>query len=92
MFPRSPAGEALLSFPGVSSPRGSSSSFLGVFSPKGSWGGVNDAALASGCWTVVARRWTIRLIAADDAVRPIKADAAQRPLHSSPAMEEESVS
>ena len=39
--------------------------------------GVSDvAALASRCWTVVARRWYIRLIAADNAVRPMKADAA----------------
>ena len=76
MTPRSPAGEALLVVPGVSSPRGSSSSFLGVSSPKGSWGGV-DAALASGCQTAVARCWAIRLIIADNAVRSMKAaDAA----------------
>ena len=62
--------------PGVSSPRGSSSSFLGVLSPKGSWGGVDDAALASRCRTAVARCWAIRLIAANNAVRPLKADAA----------------
>ena len=50
---------------------------LEVSSPKRSWGGVNDAALASGCRTAVARRWVIRLIAADNAGRPMKAaDAA----------------
>ena len=49
--------------------------FLGVLSPKGSWGGVDDAALASGCRTAVARRWAIRLIAADNPVRLMKADA-----------------
>ena len=75
MTPRSTAGEALLVVPGVSSPRGSSSSVIGVSSPKGTWGGI-DAALASGCRTAVARRWAIRLIAADKAVRPMKADAA----------------
>ena len=62
--------------PGVSSPRGSSSPVLGVSSPKESWGGVDDAALASGCRTAVAQRWEIRLIAANNAVRPMKADAA----------------
>ena len=50
--------------------------FLGVSSPKGSWGGVDDAALASGCRTAVAQRWEIRLIAANNTVRPMKADAA----------------
>ena len=49
-----PAGEAPLSFPRVSSPRGRSSFFLGVSSPKGSWGGVDDAALASECRTAIA--------------------------------------
>ena len=87
--PRSPAGEALPFVPGFSSPRGSSSLFLRGFSPKGSWGGVDDAALAIGCRTAVARRWAIHLIAADDAVRPMKADSAPRPLHSSPGTEEE---
>ena len=76
MTPRSPAGEALPFDPGVSSPRGSSWLFLGVSSPKGSWGGVDEAALASGCRTAVARRWAIRLIAANDAVQPMKANAA----------------
>ena len=61
--------------PGVLSPRKSSSSFLGVSSPKGSWVGVDDATLASRCQTAVARRWAIRIIAADNAVRPMKADA-----------------
>ena len=61
MTPRLPAGEALPFVPGVLSPRGRSSSFLEVSSPKGSWGGVNDAALASGCRTAVARRWAIHL-------------------------------
>ena len=63
MLPRSPAGEGLLFVPGVSS-------------PKGSWGDVDDAALASGCRTAVAQRWAIRLIAANNEVRPMKADAA----------------
>ena len=90
MTPRSPAGEALPFVPGVLSPRGSSSTFLGVLSPKGSWGGVDDAALVSGCRTALARRWSIRLIAANDAVRPMRADAAPRPLHSSLGTEEES--
>ena len=36
------------------------------------------------------RRWSIRLIAADDEVRPMMVDAAPRPLHSSPGTEEES--
>ena len=62
--------------PRVLSPRGRSLSFLGVFSPKGSWGGVDDAALASRCRTAVARCWAIRLIAANNAVRPMMADAA----------------
>ena len=78
MTPRSPAG-GVLTFPfvpGVLSPRGSSSSFLGVSSPKGSWDSFDDAVLASGYWMAVARRWAIRLIAADNAVRPMKADAA----------------
>ena len=74
--PRLPSDEALLFVPGVLSPRGSSLSFLRVSSPKGSWGGVNDAALASGCWTAVARRWAIGLIVADNAVRPMEANAA----------------
>ena len=75
MTPRLPAGEALPVVPGVLSPRGSSSSFLGVSSPKGSWGGVDDAVLANECRTAVARRWAIRLIAADKSVRPMNADA-----------------
>ena len=73
---RSPEGEALPFIPRVSSPRGSYSSFLGVSSPKGIWGSVDDAALASGCRTAVARRWAIRLIVANNAVRPMKVDAA----------------
>ena len=76
MTPRSPAGEALPFVPRVLSPRGSSLSFLGVLSPKRSWGGVDDAALARRCRTAVARRWAIRLIAANNTVRPVKADAA----------------
>ena len=72
MTPRSPAGEALPFVPGVTSPRGSSSSFLGVLSPKVNWGGV-DSALASGCWKAVSRSWSIRLIVADNSVRLMKA-------------------
>ena len=76
MLPRLPAGEGLLFVPRVLFSRGSSLSFLRVSYPKGSWGGVDDAALASWCRTAVARRWAIRLIIADNAVRPMEADAA----------------
>ena len=76
MTPRSPAGGALPFVLRFFYPRGGSLSFLGVSSPKGSWGGVNDAALASRCWTAVAQRWAIHLIAANNSVLPIKANAA----------------
>ena len=48
MTSRSPAGEAVPFIPGVLSSRGSSLLFLEVLFPKGFWGGVDDAALASG--------------------------------------------
>ena len=76
MMLRLPVGEALPFFPGVLSPRGSSTLFLGVLSPKGSLVGVDDAALSSRCRTAVARHWAIRHISADNAVQPMKADAA----------------
>ena len=66
--------------------------FLEVSSPKGIWGGVDDAALASGCWTAISkRRWAIRQIATSYTVQPMRADAAPRPLHSSPGTEEDSI-
>ena len=55
MMPRLPAGV----FPWSCFPQGFL--FLGFLCPKGSWGGVDDAALASGYWTAMKKQcWVIR--------------------------------
>ena len=56
MIPRSPAGVFSLKLVAPSF-----FVFLGVLSPKGIWGGIDDAALASWCWTAMKKQhWAIR--------------------------------